>query len=47
MELWAEWTQHYRKLGLISEQDNLEYRDGIVDEEQFAQTKPRVLFVLK
>jgi hypothetical protein len=47
VELWAKWTAHYRKLGLITEQDNLEYRDGIVDEEQFAQTKPRVLFVLK
>ncbi len=44
MEIWDSWKEHYRALGLGSEEI---CKDGILDENAYSQANPRILFVLK
>ena len=44
MQLWDDWRQHYRQLGLDFARVTI---DGILDPASFDQAEKRILFVLK
>lgn len=43
MDIWQEWKRHYEEAGI----DSIICKDGVVNEQKFRRTRPRILFVIK